>query len=77
VVYIGKTANSTDDKCPTKNAERNATSNICECLVGYKATNENRQCGSSFFLSEYKYSISIKYFRNQIIFRFLSIILQF
>ncbi|CAF0909261.1 unnamed protein product [Rotaria sordida] len=45
VYYIGKTTNSTDDKCPTKKALRNITSGICECSAGYNAINNNRQCG--------------------------------
>ncbi|CAF3487239.1 unnamed protein product [Rotaria sp. Silwood1] len=44
VYYIGKTTNSTNDKCPTKNAIRNTTNGICQCLTGYKAINNNRQC---------------------------------
>jgi hypothetical protein len=43
VYYIGKAATSTSE-CPN-NARRNETNGMCECLLGYKATDENRRCG--------------------------------
>ena len=43
VYYIGKGANGIDHKCPTN--ARNGTTGNCECLEGYKATPDNRQCG--------------------------------
>ncbi|CAF3205424.1 unnamed protein product, partial [Rotaria sp. Silwood2] len=44
VYFIGKRTSSIIDKCPTKNAVRNSTTGICECLAGYRVTNNNRQC---------------------------------
>lgn len=47
VYYIDTVANA-DDECPTKNAERNPSSKVCQCLDGYKPTADNRQCGLLF-----------------------------
>ena len=46
VYFIGKTTASPDDKCPTKNAERNSATGVCQCQRGYEPTDQNRQCGS-------------------------------